>query len=61
MTRQCRCPAIRLTLIACLALFVLLTGTRADAATKRLGKAEHTIKVATLARTAAPGWTSFTR
>ncbi len=49
MTRQCRCPAIRLTLIACLALAVLLAGTRADAATKRLGKAEHTIKVATLA------------
>ncbi len=49
MTRQGRWPVFNLTLIAVFALTVLLAGTRASAATKRLGKATHTIKVATLA------------
>jgi len=50
MTRQQKGrPGIRFTLVAVTTLVVLLAGAQAGATTKRLGKAKHTIKVATLA------------
>jgi len=49
MTRQCRRPAGRFILIALFAVAVLLALSDSAVAAKRLGKAKHTIKVATLA------------
>lgn len=49
MTRHCRQSGIRFTLVALLATAVLMAGAQSASASKRLGKAKHTIKVATLA------------
>lgn len=49
MTRQRRRPGIHFIPIALLAIAGLLSGTVSAEATKRLGKAKYTIKVATLA------------